>query len=400
MFTFIDRLGHQEHLRPNPGERVDTILNRHRIPADSVIVLKEGRPVSDFHAIESASTYEAHLIEGFDIASIRALYHDEDDNGAGDAAYVKRSLIFSLSGSFERNYVALDAAETAEYVERTIFETCTEFDLITPGESVLLGLSGGVDSGSLLLALSAMRVKLPSFRLMAVTFEDNDRDSPTFQQARDLAASVSVEHAIAPAGLAEEIFHLNAPLREILPALMTTPSAHFAMYIDHHTTRRTLEVFAERHGLTRIALGLHTTDLVAGLLNGWMTGYQIGGLPTRKIGNATYIYPLAFILKRELHLYFLHKTGRLALHAYPNAWERRPLDRNFYYYVADVLQSYWPGMEKMLLTAHNLDVTRKPPLRYEQCRNCGSVLLVQTFTPVSAGECDACTVLRRAGYIS
>jgi hypothetical protein len=180
---------------------------------------------------------------------------------------------------------------------------------------------------------------------------------------------------------------------------MNTPFAHHVMYIDHHTTRRTLEVFAEQGGLNRIALGLHTTDLIAGLLNGWMTGYSIANLPVRELGGLTYIYPLAFLSKRELHLYHLHCTGDLARHAYPNPWETDPMDRNFYYYLADHLQALWPGLETMLFTAHNWRLRRQPSLRYEQCQNCGAAILQQPFTTAKAEECDVCTVLRRAGFI-
>ena len=50
------------------------------------------------------------------------------------------------------------------------------------------------------------------------------------------------------------------------------------MYIDHHTTRRTLETFAEGLSISKIALGLHANDLVAGMLNEWSTGYMAGNI--------------------------------------------------------------------------------------------------------------------------
>lgn len=402
MFTFVDRLGNRELMTPVPGDRAETLLLRNHIPPASVIVLRDGQPVSDLHTLDENSAYEAHLIEGYDLGSIRRVYESlSNPEDARSATYVKKSLGFSKSGALEPLSVALTLEEQAEHVENTVVETCSEFNLIRGGDGVLLGLSGGVDSSSLLLALAAARPRLPQFRLAAVTFEDFDsRRSPTFKHASDLAQSLGVEHHLAPAGLAEEIFNLNTPLLEVLPRLMETSAAHFVMYIDHHTTRRTLEVFAERNGLDRIALGLHTTDLVAGLLNGWMTGYNIASLPLREVGESTYIYPLAFVHKRELHLYHLFRTGALARHASPNAWERNPTDRNYYYYLSDLLQSSWPGLETMLFTAHNWRVSRQPPLHYEHCRNCGSALLHQPFTPIASEECDACTIFRRAGFIN
>jgi len=401
VFSFVDRLGNRQLLPPVSGESVEGVLLRYRIPPASVIVLCEGKPVADAHVVVQYSNYEAHLIEGYDIGTIHRAYAEEPNGTNGDSpAYVKRNLRLLRDGSLARESVPLSLDDVAGYVETTVADTCAEFSLIKPGSGVLLGLSGGVDSSSLLLALASARQRLPEFRLVAVTFEDFDsQSSPTFKHASDLAQSLGVEHHLAPAGLAEETFHLNTPLRQVLPRLMETVSAHFVMYIDHHTTRRTLEVFARQNGLDRIALGLHTTDLIAGLLNGWMTGYNIANLPLREIGDVSYIYPLAFVQKRELHLYHLARTGELARHSHPNAWEKNPTDRNFYYYLSDMFQSFWPGLETMLFTAHNMRTSRQPALRYEECSNCGSALIHQPFTPITAQECDACVVMRKAGFI-
>lgn len=378
------------------GDRVETILLRHRIPPASVVVLRDGSPISDTHSIEPDGDYEAYLIEGYDINAIRQSY---EPVSPANGAYLKRELSFLRGGQLEMDATTLDLEGVADYVETTVLETCLEFNLIPAGDGVVVGLSGGVDSSTLLLTLQAARAQMPEFRLLAVTFEDCDREGKTFDQARKIAEMAKVEHHMAPSGLAEETFHLNRPLTHILPALMQTRYAHFAMYIDHHTTRRTLEVYAERQKISRIALGLHTTDLVAGLLNGWTTGYHTARLPSRPIGDFTYLYPLAFLLKRELHLYFLKRMGRLATHAHPNAWERNPLDRNFYYYMADLLQSHWPGLERMLFTGHNLGLSRRSAIVYENCENCGSTLIEQPFTPLGSHECDACVVLRSEGYI-
>jgi len=402
LFTFIDRLGNQEVLTAFSGEQVEDILLRNHIPPSSVLVLKDGSPVADTHEINLEVDYLATLIEGYDLSSIRNIYKNnrEKYSDESDAVYVKRRLSLTKSGAFDEESAALSLEEIASYVEATVLDTCVEFEMFNEGDGVLLGLSGGVDSSSLLLALSAARKKLSTFRLVAVTFEDFDSsNSPTLQHAIALANQLNVEHHLAPAGLAEEIFNLNTPLRDILPRLMNTEAAHQVMYIDHHTTRRVLEVFAAQKGLSKIALGLHTTDLIAGLLNGWMTGYNVANLPVRQIEDITYTYPLAFISKRELHLYHLHSTGHLARHTNPNQWEKNPKDRNFYYFLADQFQYYWPSIETMLFTAHNWRLNRTDPLRFERCQNCGSALLQQPFTVVGREECDVCMILRRAGYI-
>jgi tRNA(Ile)-lysidine synthase TilS/MesJ len=186
----------------------------------------------------------------------------------------------------------------------------------------------------------------------------------------------------------------------VLPALMDTPDAQHTMYVDSHTTRRALEIVAEQRGIACVALGLHTSDLVAGLLNGFMTGYPSGSLPKRACGELTFIYPLAFLQKKELHLYYSEKTGGFAGHARPNTWEHDPADRNFYYYLADVLQDEWPGLELMLLTAQERASRIAGPMPWSQCANCGSAYPQIPLTSVVGDECDVCRVLRRAGFLT
>lgn len=403
MLEFIDRLGGRVTLEAHRGETLRAALERSGIPCTSVLITSESEPVADSTIYADQVRYEAALIEGYDIGSIRkARDRLFAPLAAGTtAAHVERILSFDRQGGLTVEAVPLSVASTADSVERKVVETCTEFALVRPDAGLLIGLSGGVDSSSLLMALAAARSKLPAFRLVAVTFEDYDAAlSPTFEHARRLCLDLGVEHHVAPAQLAADVFHLNTPLREVLVRLLDTRWAHFVMYIDHHTTRRTLEVFARRQGIDRIALGLHTTDLIAGLMNAWMTGYQVGGLPLRKVGDMTYVYPLAFISKRELHLYYRARRGSYVRHSSPNPWEQRPLDRNFYYYLADRMQDLWPGLEAMMFLAHESRLHGQRALAYDVCRNCGAALLHQPFTTVDADECDVCSVFRQAGFLT
>lgn len=397
---FTDRTGVTETLRPEPGEQLAEMLLRHRIPPASVLTLSNGRPVADTVVLDEAATYEVSLIEGYDIASIRDVYSRLGDLDTDGAAYVKQRIVLARDGRLQPEAQSFNLDDLGEYVETTVRETCTAFNLLGDGSRVLVGLSGGVDSGSLLLTLATLRQVWPSLEIVAATFEDFDMgESPTFQQAAETAEIAQAEHVVAPAGLAEEIFKLKRPLSEVLPALMQTPDRHHAMYVDSHTTRRILEVVAERRGIDRIALGLHATDLVAGLLNGFMTGYPSGSLPARTIREHTFVYPLAFLAKRELHLYFLRRAGRLAQHTSPNPWERDPLDRNFYYYLADHLQAYWPSLELMLIAGQERSSRAHGVLHYGTCSNCGSAYMQMPLAAAATDECDVCRILRRAGFV-
>lgn len=400
MFSLLDRRGGMHTLINRPGDTIATALLRNFIPPTSVITFcDESDIVADEHVIDGGKSYVAKLIEGYDIEGLRRLFTSQDSS----KPYVHRRLRVGLDGRLAMQRTSLDVGGVARHVETTVQDTIEQFSLVANGDKIVLGLSGGVDSGSLLMLLSTyLAPSAPvSIELHAATFRDFDSKwSETFEFAARLADRHGVAHDVLDADLAEQVFHLNRPLAQILMHLMETDDAHHAMYVDHHTTRRVLEVHGDSLGATKIALGLHTTDLLAGLLNSFTVGFDIGTMPQRAVGPYTYILPLAFVPKRELHLYYLDKTGHEPKQTEPNQWEFNPSDRNFYYYLADQLQWQWPGIETWLFTAHSR-ATSDLSARFKTCDNCGGSVLDQpdVRSPWS-GTCDVCTLLDKHGWIT
>jgi len=256
-----------------------------------------------------------------------------------------------------------------------------------------------VDSTSLLMLLAEYRDAGHDVTLHAATFEDFDaRYSDTFEFAKRLADTNSVKHDFVAAAEAERVFNLRAPLAIILQELMETPDAHYTMYVDHHTTRRLLEDYSERFvpGAT-VALGLHATDLLAGKLNGIVAGHPVGAVPKRTVGQHTYAYPLAFVPKRELHMFYTERTGLIPVQTAPNQWEFNPTDRNFMYYLADHLQWLWPGIQHWMLTAETQDTDQAV---FETCGNCRGEMRRLRDADEWAGVCDVCQVLDRNGWVT
>lgn len=400
MFSLLDRRGALHPLVHQPGDTIATALQRNFIPPTSVITFCDDSViVADEHVIDSGKPYVAKLIEGYDIEGLRRLFSSQDSS----MPYVHRRLRVGVDGKLDMQRTPLDITGVAQHVEATVRDTIEGFGLITPDDKIVIGLSGGVDSGSLLMLLSAYReATAPAcVEIHAATFKDFDSKwSETFDFAARLADRHSVAHAVLDAEMAERVFHLNRPVAQILMTLMETEDAHLAMYVDHHTTRRVLEIHAESLGTAKIALGLHTTDLLAGMLNSLSAGFDMGAIPQRSVGPFTYILPLAFVPKRELHLYYLSKTGHEPKQTEPNQWEFNPSDRNFYYYLADQLQWQWPGLETWMFTAHSRTA---PDLsaRFKVCENCGASVLDQpTATSPWLGTCDVCALLDKHGWIA
>jgi tRNA(Ile)-lysidine synthase TilS/MesJ len=397
MFSLLDRRGGLHELVATPGDTVATTLLHNGIPPTSVLTTCDGTEiVADDHVLTPDRAYTAKLIEGYDLARMRQLH----EAGETTEPYVKRRLSIAIDGRLTMEQTGLDVPGVAAHVDGVVRDTIAEFDLLSPGDQVVLGLSGGVDSGSLLMLLADYRERgTDDLDIQAVTFQDFDSKwSETFGLAARLAEQHRVSHRVLEPGYAEHVFHLNRPIAQILMFLMETNDAHIAMYVDHHSTRRVLEAYADEVGARKLALGLHTTDLLAGLLNSYTTGMDMGGIPRRVVGPYTYLLPLAFVPKRELHLYYLHRTGHHPKQTEPNQWEFNPSDRNFFYYLADQMQWQFPGIETWMFTAHDRRVAAHQVFR--TCENCGASTLEQPSGDRAwPGICDVCTVLDKHGWI-
>lgn len=397
---FVDRRGTVTEVPASVGESIAAVLLRNHIPVCSVIVTVGNFPIPASHQLSLGERATAALIEAYDIGHICQMY-SVTEQPERQHSYLKSRLLILPTGDVNIQKQLMTQNEVVQMVEDSVLDTCLEYRLIESDDRILIGLSGGVDSSSLLLALTSQRDRLPRFEVLAATFEDFDSlMSPTFLNARSLADKTGVDHHLIGAHLAEDVFHLNRPVRQILNALMSTPDSHYVMYIDHHTTRRALEVFAHSEGISKIALGLHATDLIAGLLNSYATGHTMGAIPLRALEDVTYIYPLAHVTKLELQLYHLARTGTMAQHASPNPWELHPKDRNFYYYLADFLQEWWPGIDAWLFSSHTWRLKGEPAPRFVKCVNCGASMLQQMPAPSGAEMCDVCNILVRAGYVN
>jgi hypothetical protein len=171
-FTFTTRLGRSTGLTAWPGEFVAHVLERNHIPSASVLVTRDGLPVPvpDSHTLVTGSIYLASLIEGYDIDAMRRLY--QVDDAPAEAAYVKRRLSFDVRGRLRMEQTPLALPDVVRLVEDTVRDTVSEHRLIPRGGRVVIGLSGGVDSSALLIALASLRAERSDFDIVAVTFED------------------------------------------------------------------------------------------------------------------------------------------------------------------------------------------------------------------------------------
>ena len=204
--------------------------------------------------------------------------------------------------------VPVDAlrAERAETVDlnklnkrlrRQVGQAIMDYNMIVEGDRVMVCLSGGKDSYTLLDILLQLQAKAPvRFELVAVNLDQKQPDFP--------------EHVL-PAYLRElgVPFHIleqdtYSVVKRVIPEGKTMCS------LCSRLRRGALYRYAEEQGFTKIALGHHKDDIVATFLLNLFHGGKLAAMPPKlqsDDGRNCVIRPLAYVRERDIIRYAEHR---------------------------------------------------------------------------------------------
>ncbi|WP_435067753.1 hypothetical protein [Haloplanus sp. C73] len=392
-----ERDGTTERLPARPGASVGSVLLSARIPPPSVVVIADGSPVSADHRIDPDRSYEARLLEGYDLDRIRSAFDPVGD----DAAHVDRRLTFGETGGLDSSTTARSLDDHQAAVEARLLDTIRHFDLISEGESLVLGASGGLDSSALLRGLAAIRDDLPTFDLTAVTVADfiPVEDARSSADIAEMVESLGFDHRFVESETIADTYGLTDTPTAAMRALEATDHAPTLGSLAPNVNQRMLERVAEEVGADAILTGVHTTELLGGILNEWFTGATVRrqSIPEHSLGPYAYRYPLVFLSKRELFLYRYGKTGQTLRDRTENPWDWLADEQSFHYYLADMLQALWPGVEHWVVESHNARVAAVDHPPTDRCDNCGKVKPAPDFD--STGRCPVCSAFDSVGLL-
>jgi len=175
-------------------------------------------------------------------------------------------------------------------IRRLIGRAIGDFDLIRNRDRILVALSGGKDSWTLLHMLEALRQRAPvSFSLVAVTVHPG---FPGFQTG-------GIEAYLRDRGYEHRIVH--APVHELLAAKLSPEETPCALC--SRIKRGVLYTQARELGCTKIALGHHRDDFIETLLlNQFFNGTikAMSPLLHADDGRNVVIRPLAYVPEADI----------------------------------------------------------------------------------------------------
>jgi tRNA 2-thiocytidine biosynthesis protein TtcA len=188
---------------------------------------------------------------------------------------------------------ARELAKLAKRIRRQVGQAIMDYAMIGEGERVMVCLSGGKDSYTMLDVLLQLQAKAPvQFELFAVNLDQKQPDFP---------AQVLPEYLRAR-GVPFEILEQDtySVVKRVIPEGKTMCS------LCSRLRRGALYSYAKASGFTRIALGHHQDDIVATFFLNLFHGGKLAAMPPKlrsDDGENIVIRPLAYVRERDIAAY-------------------------------------------------------------------------------------------------
>ena len=223
---------------------------------------------------------------------------------------------------------ALEINKLSKRLHRQVGQAITDFNMIEDGDKVMVCVSGGKDSYTLLDILINLKQRAPiKFDIIAVNL---DQKQPGFPE--DVLPAYLKSRGVD--------FHIeNQDTYSIVKRLI--PEGKTTCSLCSRLRRGILYRVAGELGATKIALGHHRDDIVTTLFLNMFFGSRMKGMPPKLVsddGKNVIIRPLAYVREPDLARWAEHREfpiipcnlcgsqenlQRVQVKAMLNDWDRR-----------------------------------------------------------------------------
>ena len=182
-------------------------------------------------------------------------------------------------------------------LRRNVGSAIEDFNMIEDGDKMMVCLSGGADSYTLLDILLNLKLSAPvNFELVAVNLDQKQPDFP--------------EHV-----LPEYLTNLGVPFHVLQQDTYSVvkevvPEGKTMFGLCSRLRRGALYSFAKKNGFTRIALGHHRDDIIETLFLNLFYSGKLKGMPPKLLsddGENVVIRPLAYCKEEDIKEYAEYK---------------------------------------------------------------------------------------------
>ncbi len=168
-----------------------------------------------------------------------------------------------------------------------------DFKMIEAGDKVMVCLSGGKDSYTMLDMLMSLQRRAPvQFDLLAVNLDQKQPDFPEHVLPEYLKA-LGVPYQI----IEQDTYSV---VKRVVPEGKTMCG------LCSRLRRGSLYTFAAQNGITKIALGHHRDDIIETLFLNLFFGGKLKAMPPKLLsedGRNIVIRPMAYVAEREIERY-------------------------------------------------------------------------------------------------
>ena len=186
-----------------------------------------------------------------------------------------------------------DQNKLTKRLRRSVGQAIEDYNMISHGDRVMVCMSGGKDSYTLLDMLLKLRLSAPvNFELLAVNLDQKQPDFPE-HVLPDYLESLGVDYDI----IEQDTYSV---VKRVIPEGKTMCG------LCSRLRRGSLYTYAKANGITKIALGHHREDILETLFLNMFHGGRLSAMPPKLLSEDAQhvvIRPLAYCRERDIETY-------------------------------------------------------------------------------------------------